>query len=54
MSEIADYTLAQIRVFSKYAMELERERRASLIADLAIASQGDSKAIGKAVDKLLN
>lgn len=52
-SEIADYTLAQIKIFAKYAQELERERRGSLIADLAIASQGDGKAIGKAVDRLL-
>ena len=53
-SEIADYTLAQIKIFAKYAQELERERRGSLIADLAIASQGDGKAISKAVDRLIS
>jgi hypothetical protein len=52
-SEIADYTLSQVKIFAKYAQELERERRATLIADLAIASQGSSKGIGQAVDRLL-
>jgi hypothetical protein len=52
-SEIKNYTLAQIKIFSKYAQELERERRAGLIADLAIASQGDGKTISKAVDRLM-
>jgi hypothetical protein len=53
-SEIADYSLGQIKIFSKYATELERERRASLIADLAIASQGNSKGIGEAINNLLS
>jgi hypothetical protein len=43
-----------IKIFGKYAQELEREKRATLIADLAIASQGTSKGIGQAVDRLLN
>jgi hypothetical protein len=46
--------LAQIKIFGKYAQELERERRATLIADLAIASQGTGKGIGEAINKLLS
>jgi hypothetical protein len=42
-----------IKIFGKYAQELERERRATLIADLAIASQGDGKTISGAVDRLM-
>ena len=53
-SEIAEYTLGQIRIFSKYAAELERERRAMLIGDLAIASQGEGKAIAGKVKELLS
>ncbi|MDJ0570276.1 MAG: hypothetical protein QNJ53_14710 [Pleurocapsa sp. MO_192.B19] len=46
--------MAQIRIFSKYAAELERERRAMLIGDLAIASQADGKAIASKVKELLS
>jgi hypothetical protein len=42
-----------IKIFGKYAQELERERRATLIADLAIASQGDGKTVAKSIDRLL-
>jgi hypothetical protein len=42
-----------IKIFSKYAQELEREKRATLIADSAIAAQGTGKGIGEAVDRLL-
>jgi hypothetical protein len=43
-----------IKIFGKYAQELERERRATLIADLAIASQGSPKGIGQEINKLLS
>ena len=51
-SEISEYTLSQIRIFSKYSLILERERRAALIADMAYVSQGDGKAIVKKLKEL--
>ncbi|MDJ0903721.1 MAG: hypothetical protein QNJ55_33520 [Xenococcus sp. MO_188.B8] len=40
-------------MFAKYAVELERERRALMVADMAIASQGNSKGIMQKVKELL-
>ena len=51
---IADYTLAQIKIFSKYAEELDREGRANQMVELAIAFGGDKKAIAKKVQELLS
>ena len=45
--------MAQIEIFSQYTAEIERERRAVAMVDLAIAAQGDSKAIGKKIKELL-
>lgn len=52
-SEIADYTLVQIKIFAKYAEELERERRGQMIIDLAVVKSGDSKSIKKSVNELM-
>ncbi|MEM7756563.1 MAG: hypothetical protein AAF298_00325 [Cyanobacteria bacterium P01_A01_bin.40] len=46
--------MSQIKVFSRYAQELEREQRGEMINDHAIASQGTSKNIQKVVQKLTN
>lgn len=51
-SEIQGYTFAQIKLFSAAAIELEAEERRNRVIEVAIASQGDSKAIDKAVKQL--
>ena len=53
-SEIENYTIPQLKLFAKYAQQIEQEKRAVLMADNAIASQGTSKAIASKIKELLN
>ena len=51
-SEIQNYSFAQIKLFSSAAIEIEAEDRRNYVLETAIAAQGDSKAIQKAVKQL--
>ena len=52
-SEIKDYTIPQLKLFAKYAQEIDQEKRAVMMADNAIASQGTGKAIASKIKELL-
>jgi hypothetical protein len=51
-NDIQNYTAAQIKLFLKSIEQIEKEERQAAIIDHAIASQGDEKAINKAIQQL--
>ena len=52
MSDILNYTLAQVRGFASAINRLDAAREAQLLSLIAIGSRGDSKNLDQTLDRL--